>query len=196
MSWIDQQLAVGMRSGAEAHDDGIFGALRNQFAEPGRDKFQQDRDCARLLRGPWRHPRSSSPVWRFCPAAESSQRGHDCGVRPRWPDDRDAGIDDRLDARDQTSTPPSSLIASQPASAMKRPALSTANSCRCLIGHVRHIADQQAVGRASAHGGCVADHVIHLHRQGGIEAEHGHAQAVADQDRSRCRPAPDRYAVG
>ena len=40
----------------------------------------------------------------------------------------------------------------------------------------------QPLGVAATHGGGVADHVIHRHGQGGIEAEHGHAQAVADED--------------
>ena len=40
----------------------------------------------------------------------------------------------------------------------------------------------QTFGAPAAHRRAVADHVVHRDRQGAVEAEHGHAQAVADQD--------------
>ena len=51
-----------------------------------------------------------------------------------------------------------------------------------LVGHVGHVADHEGGGCAAADGLRVADHVVHGDRQGGVVAEHGHAQAVADQD--------------
>ena len=84
--------------------------------------------------------------------------------------------------RSAISAPPSSLMASQPASAMKRPALRIADLDRRLVAHVGHVADDQRGGRPAPHRRRVADHVVHRHRQGGVEAQHRHAQAVADED--------------
>ena len=127
-----------------------------------------------------RRPRSSWPGWRSCPGGGSRPGRRALRRQAQVPDDRDAGPGDPRD-RSAISAPPSSLTASQPASAMKRPALRIAVSTR-LVAHVGHVADQPGVGRAASHRRRMADHVVHGHRQGAVVAEHGHAQAVADED--------------
>lgn|GEM_PF-5412723 len=51
-----------------------------------------------------------------------------------------------------------------------------------LVGHVGHIADQEDVGHAAAYSLCMADHIVHGDWQGAVVTQHGHAQAVTNQD--------------
>lgn len=53
---------------------------------------------------------------------------------------------------------------------------------RWLVEHVRHVTDQEGGRCAAADRLGVADHIIHSNGQGGVVAEHGHAQAVAHQN--------------
>ena len=53
---------------------------------------------------------------------------------------------------------------------------------RSLIRHVRHVAHNKSSRRAAPDSLRVADHVIHFHGQGRVETEHGHAEAVANQN--------------
>ena len=55
---------------------------------------------------------------------------------------------------------------------------------RRVVGHERHVADQQCLARAPSHRLRVVEHVLQGHRQRRRIAEHHHAEAVADkQDR-------------
>ena len=51
-----------------------------------------------------------------------------------------------------------------------------------LVAHVRHVANHESRRRAAAHGRRMADHIVHGHRQRAIVTQHGHAQAVANED--------------
>ena len=51
-----------------------------------------------------------------------------------------------------------------------------------LIGHVGHVADDEGVRRAAAHGGAVVDHVVHRDGDRGVVPERDHADRVADED--------------
>ena len=60
-------------------------------------------------------------------------------------------------------------------------------STRGLIAHVRHVAHDPGIGRAATNCRRVTDHVVHRHGQGLVVAEHGHAEAVADEDHVNAR---------
>ena len=65
-----------------------------------------------------------------------------------------------------------------------------------VVGHERHIADDQCAGRAADHGTGVTDHVVHRHAEGVGVAEHRRSQAVADQQhRDAGAIQPARRAV-
>ena len=51
-----------------------------------------------------------------------------------------------------------------------------------LVGHERHVADQQGARRAARHRLAVVQHLVHGHRHRVAVAQHGHGQGVADQD--------------
>ena len=51
-----------------------------------------------------------------------------------------------------------------------------------VVGAEGHVADDEGVGSALDHGLDVVDHVIHGHGDGGVIAQHDHAQGVAHQD--------------
>ena len=51
-----------------------------------------------------------------------------------------------------------------------------------LVAAQRHVADDERVGRAAAHGLAVDDALVHRHRHGARVAVHAHAERVADED--------------
>ena len=51
-----------------------------------------------------------------------------------------------------------------------------------VVGAEGHVADDEGVGSALDHGLDVVDHVVHGHGDGGVIAQHDHAQGVAHQD--------------
>ncbi len=51
-----------------------------------------------------------------------------------------------------------------------------------LVGHERHVADQQANFRAARDGAAVMEHFLHRDGQGVGITQHHHAKRIADQD--------------
>lgn len=70
---------------------------------------------------------------------------------------------------------------------------------RYVVAHPRHVAHHQGPGLGSGDRTDVAHHVVHRHVQGGVVAEHYHADRVTDEDdvhsRGVCAPS-SRGVVG
>jgi hypothetical protein len=79
-------------------------------------------------------------------------------------------------------SPPSSLTAPEPVSAMTRAAVRKACWEVFLVGAERHVDDQQWPLEAAAHGLAVHDHHVERHIERRRQAVKHHADTVADQN--------------
>ncbi len=151
---VDQKLAVRVRSGAQAHDDAVVRPLGDELADPVGHHLEQNAERAGFFEGfgvSMIFFACSAPLpWTLKPPSALT----DCGVNPRWPI---AGMPALTmpAIRSAISTPPSSLIASQPGFSHEAPRVADRALDRRLVAHVRHVADHEG-GRArrAARPGC------------------------------------------
>ena len=178
---IDQQLPVRVRTGTETHDDAVFCAFGDQLAQAVGDHFEQDGEGARFFELLGVVHDLLGQLGALALHAESAQSRDGLRRQPQVSDGRDAGVDDASDAvgHGRSAFQLDGITARL---GHEAPGAADGGFDAGLVGHVRHVTDQEGGRRAAPHGLRVADHVVHGDRQGRIVAQHGHAQAVADQD--------------
>ena len=171
---------MGVGAAAQA-DDGHPGAFGDQPADLVGHEFEQDGHDAGVFERLGVVDDLLGLHRALALQAEAAEGGDALGREAEVAHDRDAGVDDGLDAGADLGAA-FELDAVAGCLGHEAAGVEHGGLVGGLVAHVGHVADEPAVGGAAAHGGGVADHVVHRDRQGGVEAEHGHAEAVANED--------------
>ena len=176
----DEHLSVAVHACADAdrrHGQRLGDPRRNR----GRHGLEHDREAAgslereRVLVEP--HRLLGRPALRL-EAAEHRRR---LGRQPEVTHHRDAGTDDRLDARERL---PGSLELDRVGACLLDEADRVVQ--RLLVGDLeraeRHVRDDERPARPAAGRTREHDHLVHRRGHGRVVAEHGHRGRVADED--------------
>ena len=114
----------------------------------------------------------------------------DCGVRPMWPI---TGMSTDAMRSIVSATARAALELHRLGAALLDQAAGVGHRVgrAHLVGQERQVGDEQRAAPRPRHHAGVIDHLVHRHRQRGVEALHDHAERVADQDEVDARLVGD-----
>ena len=175
-----QHLAVGACPGPDA-DRGNAQAVRDQLGQPVGDGLQHQGIAAGLLQQVRVFHQPAGGLGRLALRLEPAQLVYALRRQAQVAHHRDAGGHDGLDGAGHRP-PAFQLDGIHAGFLQKAPGIAHRLAGGGLVRHERHVADEVRGLGAARHGLGVVEHVFHGHGQGGLVAQHHHAQGVAHQD--------------